>query len=369
MRDNVVTSLIHRLKGPAYSLLLGSVILRGLIGVLIIATAPYNTWPLPLRLCIDIGVFFGVVICGEILFCASVAARARFARDRRNASEEDMPAFRGKPEIVAQQVTAWNKRQERRLRNLREEIHTESFMAVVGMLISSLYAVNFFVELKVTDKNVLDFFNLLIEIFSILTAIVVLYYFSARLKEERPDIADQSEGIVVKGVAARLTTAATRAEKGQEEDTDITLMSLALPKGHVMQRLLPALRQHGNKLLTSADIFTLLGIDDESAQRGVRRALYKAGSAGLYGVYKDPEENSWRLPAGQLHSFIEYANLSGDKKRTQRGKVAREILATPITDADTAQQRQGAGSDTEQPVSVIEQPPPIAQMWAMGYAE
>lgn len=361
MQQNKISAFIEkRLKMPSYLILLLGMITRSLIGILA-ASIPggYQAWPLWWRLTLEIAVFLGVFASGEIVFYSAVVARSAAVRLRKVARLSAPPVPTGNAVKAARQLAAWNTQRDAAISNHNEDIRAETFISAIAGIISGLYAGNFIVQVWFPDPTLTKASDLIIEIASVISVFVVIYYYAARMRESKPDIEAESENMVVQAVSARIGVAGERVVKGTHKDEDVTILDLSLPNGNWYKRLMPALAAHGVTQLSTADIFRVLNISDESEKRAIRRRLYMAHEAHKFGVMKDPQSGAWVMPSTSLADWMLWNGKGSDRRQTRRGKIHAAIAAATRLDVDTPQTTDASGADTGQ-TSPLPLPPRLA---------
>ncbi|MGZ6376850.1 MAG: hypothetical protein ACXWPI_19285 [Ktedonobacterales bacterium] len=338
---NSIKAFIHtKLLKPAYAVLLVSVILRGVIGLIAASLVAYSRWPVFIRLPLELLVFLGVICSGEIIFSASSTARAALKQQRAAMASEEFTAPRGlhgkKDDVTAQigqLMAAFDKAKAARVAALDEEIREEHRMMWFSGVISTIYGINFAVQSALPAQwagaaAVDSAFTVIIELASIVTVPVVIYYFSARLHEEKADLGAISEGIVNGAVEQRLGVAGERVQGGEYDATDVDLLDATLPDTHPYKRLVKKLRktEHEGVWLTTKEIFLSFGIVDAGAQRTMRQRLSKLPPAL---AHKDEVTKEWRISeqaVGRLLRGLVNASqpVSGTPAETARKRPPRK---------------------------------------------
>lgn len=340
---NSIKEFIHtRLLKPAYAVLLVSVILRGVIGLIAASLVAYARWPVFIRLPLELLVFLGVICSGEIIFSASSTARAALKRQRGAVAAEEFIAPRGlhgKKEDVAAQIgqlmIAFDKTKAARVAALDEEIREEQRMMWFSGVISTIYGINFAVQSALPAQwggagIVETVSTVVIEVASIITVPVVIYYFSARLREEKADLPAISEGIVNEAVEQRLGLAGERVQSGAYDATDVDMLDVTLPDTHPYKRLVRKLRkaEHEGVWLSTKEIFTAFGIVDAGAQRTMRQRITKlppelAHKDEITKEWRISEQAVGRLLRGLVNATQPSKGTSAEPKRNERGNLPR----------------------------------------------
>lgn len=347
--------------GPALVTLIGSSIFRGLLGLLIMVMAgtfgTYNHWSPLIRLPIEIVVFIGVFISADVCFANTVGNVEHWKKARNLIINEDQPRFKGDAKQIAEHVTAYEKNKVQRLAISKEELQTERKARQVFGGVILLYSLNFVIQTVVTFNDLATMIaTAIIEISSVAIGLYVIWYYSARFRAEKADPQETATALVETGMEKRLIKATERFKEGEPTTEDLNLADVALPNKHHYRRFVAALRKlpEGDEIMTTADIFSALGINDRTVERAIRRTIKAAFDAHKPGVFQiqNGSKTEWRMDGKAFYTLFKKflpGSQAADRQRTTSARQRASRADGTGQSPDDGSTAAGESSRPDQP--------------------
>lgn len=323
---HAIKALIDKhLVRPSYLIMFGSLIVRGVIAV-ISSAVNYAAAPAWARLILEVVIAIGVIVSGELIVGASAGAWAEGARQLR--SLPGLPLTKVKRLALADE--------------LRADRTVQLVSCAVGGIISSGYGAVFMV-ISVSRPSVA---TIAPEVFALLAAPFAMFYYSALYRTPKQDPNVRAEDLARDGLEKRLAASGERVAAGTYDNRDVAIIQRALPQE---QRALfdPLMqRASGEVILTTSDLYRMLGADDETARRKIRRLLSKAAADPESGITRD-HAGAYQVPRSRLLDIFPDA-LSGPGLPPVTPRRPVVIPRSAATQEGTPG-AQGAGHQTVDP--------------------
>jgi len=358
------------MMGPALIVLITSNIFRGLLGV-IIATltstfGTYSHWSPFFRLPVDVVVFLGVVLSGEICYSNTSSTLKGYKKMQHEILNEDAPKFKGDAAQQTAQALAYQKNKDQRISFVDKEVNTERLARNTFAVISGSYAVNFIIQsIFHFDDSVQNAIIGAFGVLSVIASFYAIWYYGSRFKEERADPAETGVSMMETAMEKRLEAVSTNFSTGTPTDEDLNLADVALPSKHPYRRFVPALRKRPdvNDVLTTKDVFISLGVEDQTVQRAIRRAIKLSFDSHVPGVYQEiiGAKTEWRISGAAYYQVLKKFLSDGqgmDKVRTNHARhraLRKEMTGqAPDSDQPIAGQSDAMMTDQEMPTPIVE---------------
>lgn len=320
---------MSRLVPFALVALIASLVLRSLATV-VSTSVPYDTWPLWLRISVEICAVLGMVICSEIILSAAAARRTVILAQIQQVEESDeyKPSPRLKGEALTQKVALLDARKRQAVLRLEQEAKREMGAVRMGGAVTITYGVLF----AATTIHTLTLVAVVTELLLCGFLPFVIYYFSARYKPEQHNPGETATTATTAALDEKVRHAGKRVLSGEYDRRDVGVLEAAAPDSPVHRKMLAALMPHdgsGMPEWSVSEVYIALGVSEKSGKASVRRVVRKAGEAHklIPGtdepmVRWDDREGEWRVRQAAL-AFLYPGGYKTDP-RASRGRALGE---------------------------------------------
>lgn len=304
---NQMHRFMSRIVPYALVILIASLVLRSLATV-VSTSIPYDSWPLWLRIVVEVFAVLGMVICSEIILSAAAARRAVILVQIQQTEESDdyKPSPRLKGDALAERVALLEARKRQAVKRLEEDGKRELGAVRMGGAVTITYGVLF----AVTTVHTLTPVAIVTELILCGFLPFIIYYFSARYKPEAHNPGETATVATTAALDEKVKHAGKRVLSGEYDRRDVGVLEAAAPDSPIHRKMLAALMPadaSGLPELTVSEVYAQLGITEKGAKASVRRVIRKAGDAKrvIPGgdelmVRWDDQEGEWRVRQASL---------------------------------------------------------------------
>jgi hypothetical protein len=320
---NKIKHLISRyVLGPAYGVMLFSLVIRSLATV-VSTSFPYDNWPLPLRIVIEVVAVLGMIVCSEIILSAAASSWSVIQQQIRStlASDEYKPSPRLRGDALARQVELLNARKAEAVARLKVDARNELIAVFAGGAVSTLYGVLF----AATSIQTLSASAIITEVVLCASLPFVVFYLSALYKPEHHNPEERATGAAVVALDKKVEASGGNIISGEYTQADVDVLDAAISGSPVHKRMLAALARPDGTVqeLTTPEVYRFFGATTPSEQASIRRVIRKAGEAKKPGpdgkplVRWDAKEELWRVPITSMALLFPAERWQATKSRTR----------------------------------------------------
>ncbi len=333
--------LERKLLTPAYVLMISGLLIRS-VALVISVAVPYATWPIFLRLAIELFAALGMVGAADMIlsFAAGTWAQLDMQIDAVMGSPDYVPNPRLNREKFDQQSRLLNERRDRVLGGLKREKGKER----VAVFFCGGVTVSYGLLFGLTVMTAANPVAIAVEVIGVAMIPFATWYLSAQYKGETVSPETTAKGLALASVDGRLQAAKDRFASGGETVEDVKLLATATEGSAYHQRLVRALRKPDTsvKYLTLPEVYAAIGAISNSERASARRLVRKAGMAEAHGVIYDDETKAWLTPRQAVFDIFPRL-LGGEHRRTranipeQSASAAQVAPGVPRTFASTSE--------------------------------
>lgn len=334
---SVMQWIERRFLGPAVGMMFLGLIIRG-VAIVLSMSIPYNTWPIWLRIGIEVIIAFAMVGCADVIFGAASRQYTASRRQIRTirTSPDYMPRAGLNPAKYQVEAQRLSVARELAIKSVEDESKPQWLMMLFCVVVTVTYGLSF-AALVMRDANPAF---IIIEILGVASVPVFTWYVSTHHTTSQESPGEHAESIATGAINKRLLEAQERFAKGEETADDLSLVRQGVGASPFHVALVKSLmhKVEGEVYYAAKELYTLFGAVTPSDQASIRRIVLRAGRDEVLseklGIRQSDDGKTYLIPKSAIVDlFPRYINkvaLARTQMDIPRSNIGFQPASSPI---------------------------------------